>query len=120
MGVRGTRRRARGVLRWPTVGEAVEQIVSQGVVLGVGAAVVGATGSPLLWWAVAVVMVVVAARGITELRDPPLRARSAWGVAVYPARSQGASSHSAAAGLTGYSTFGGGLDGGGGGGDGGC
>lgn len=110
-------RRDTGVLRRPTVGEAVEQLVSQGVIVGVGAAVVGVTGSPLLWWAVAAVMAIVGARGLRVLLEPP--ARLPRGVGVYPIRHQGASTYGAAASSTGYSSFGGGLDGGGGGGDGG-
>jgi hypothetical protein len=120
MGVRATGRRVRGFLRLPTVGEVVAQLLSQGVVFGVGAAVVHATGSPLLWWAVAAMVAAVAARGITVLREPPSRARSAWGVAVYPGPGRGAPNHAPAAGLTGYTTFGGGLNGAAGGGEGGC
>jgi hypothetical protein len=111
--------RGRAALRRPTLGEALELLVGEGVVFGVGAAVVGVTGYPPLWWAVAGVMLVVGLRAAARLRGPEPRVRWDDGGSRYRTGSGSGSGYlGPGAGMAGYGGMAWMADGGGGGGGG--
>ena len=109
---RGLRR-----LRRPTAGEALDLVVVQGVMFGVGAAVVGVAGSPALWWVLGAVMLVALVRWVGALLREP--AAVPWGAGSPPSYGHAWTQYRAGAGIAGFESAGGG-GGGDGGGGGGC